>query len=113
MKPSVSIMLRWSAKALANDRVWLTHKKDLCLKANSITKSDPSIDSAYYIQFHLVFNICLYSKLLKIEPRASWESPKTAVAYSILYRIFLTVINTDFKHLGTSPPPDVPNMSDH
>lgn len=84
MKPSVSIMLRWSAKALANDRVWLTHKKDLCLKANSITKSDPSIDSAYYIQFHLVFNICLYSKLLKIEPRASWESPKTAVAYLML-----------------------------
>lgn len=72
MKPSVSIMLRWSAKALANDRVRLTvYKKDLCLKANSITKSDPSIDSAYYIQFHLVFNICLYSKLLKIEPRAS------------------------------------------
>lgn len=54
MKPSVSIMLRWSAKAVANDRVWLTHKKDLCLKANSITKSDPSIDSAYYI--HIIYN---------------------------------------------------------
>lgn len=48
MNPSVSIMLRWSAKALANDRVRPTvYKKDLCLKAKSITKSDPSIDSAY------------------------------------------------------------------
>lgn len=27
MKPSVSIMLRWSAKALANDRVRLSTRK--------------------------------------------------------------------------------------
>lgn len=71
MKPSVSITLRWSAKALANGRVRLTaYKKELGLKVNSITKSGPSIDSAYYLYFHLVFNVCLYSKLLKIEPCA-------------------------------------------